>query len=732
MTLRYKTFIKYFISYFLIFSILFLGSFFIIRTQLTNQYFEIICEQNQDKLISFTTQLEDDTIYLSQIHKSLRANENILKYIYSSDRIYAYPVSQTLIQANAYSRLIDHIVLQTDSNNRIIATGQTILMQNNVFHLYRDDTAYIVFDPSQYSESNQNQLISIGNNDFRKIIYYPSDNLRTPYKLFYLLDTDVITQSLKNISSETMEAFILFDQYGQIAASINEEALLPCMENIPKENGIFRLDDTNTICVQKSANNTFTILALLSNEQLSQQISIAFSKSYLLLSLLGILGFVLLLFAMQITYRPLHKITKLVSKDFTPQEDYIEQLNNAFCSSNNDIQKLQTKLKDYRLFMQKSLLDSIISIDESTNISYNINIDSFFDSSLEKNIFIVYAEFKKNPINPNDVELLLALFKEERSICTILSQKGNSIALLINDIGLPAYKPEILKQHFHLFHEQTGAMISFSNYSPSPLDIPTLFENVMNACTLWKDTHPVSYYPDMTHELPEALSYPHEQIEALGEALESYDVQKVRSLITELLKILDHLDLSITKAPDFFTRCLLIDILASIAEALNQDYIPFEDYSDVYYDMLYLCRSTPYNQNQLVISQGIEKLLTLYEKRNLHQIVTPKKLQKCFEDSFRNPDFSIAMLADTFHTSVPVMSKMVTELLKDNFSNILWNIRFEETKRLLHNPELTIDMIGVSIGYPNTRSFRRKFKQETGFSPSEYRDANCNSIKNKI
>ena len=62
-----------------------------------------------------------------------------------------------------------------------------------------------------------------------------------------------------------------------------------------------------------------------------------------------------------------------------------------------------------------------------------------------------------------------------------------------------------------------------------------------------------------------------------------------------------------------------------------------------------------------------------------------------------------------------------------NFSEYLWNIRMEKAKELLSQTDMNIDQISVQVGYLNTSSFRRKFKQETGFTPSQYRSSHSPS-----
>ena len=46
----------------------------------------------------------------------------------------------------------------------------------------------------------------------------------------------------------------------------------------------------------------------------------------------------------------------------------------------------------------------------------------------------------------------------------------------------------------------------------------------------------------------------------------------------------------------------------------------------------------------------------------------------------------------------------------------------EKAKELLINTGMSIHEISIAVGYVNTSSFRRKFKQEVGITPSQFRE----------
>ncbi|MEM9409672.1 MAG: helix-turn-helix transcriptional regulator, partial [Planctomycetota bacterium] len=62
---------------------------------------------------------------------------------------------------------------------------------------------------------------------------------------------------------------------------------------------------------------------------------------------------------------------------------------------------------------------------------------------------------------------------------------------------------------------------------------------------------------------------------------------------------------------------------------------------------------------------------------------------------------------------------------KEGYSlqGLIDEVRMENAKSLLRNPELKVSSIAFMLNYSDDRSFRRSFKRLVGQSPSEFRSA---------
>ena len=59
----------------------------------------------------------------------------------------------------------------------------------------------------------------------------------------------------------------------------------------------------------------------------------------------------------------------------------------------------------------------------------------------------------------------------------------------------------------------------------------------------------------------------------------------------------------------------------------------------------------------------------------------------------------------------------------DSFNKLLQRQRISIAKALLANTDLAVTAIGKQVGYDNMSFFYRKFKEDTGLTPADYRTA---------
>lgn len=81
-----------------------------------------------------------------------------------------------------------------------------------------------------------------------------------------------------------------------------------------------------------------------------------------------------------------------------------------------------------------------------------------------------------------------------------------------------------------------------------------------------------------------SLSYPYSNLEFLADALKSCQITKAREQVIYLFELLDTASENNSSIPNFFIRCVLIDILTIFSSSMNNLNVKFKSYSDLYFN----------------------------------------------------------------------------------------------------------------------------------------------------
>ncbi len=719
--MRIPTYIKYLLSYLIIFTVLILGFFFIMRTQLTENYFNLRSKQAKAQLDSLSEQLKNDISFLLQVDSSLSSNTDINRLCYSTDKAYYYPAGVELKKYVSTANLISSIIYMPKNTRNILSTQLGVIYRDEIFYITNSVDQIIAFDPRPYFDARSGQLILLNQEEFSPfLLYFPVNNSNASYIYFYILDTSTILSQLKSLVSLEMPAIALIDSDGEFALGINTSQLEAHMDTIPLKEGIYNTDSSTTICVHTGIPSDFSVISMLSNDLLLSQINASFASTYLMLLALSVAVFLIILLVMRITYVPLHRLIQTVVPDYDTRQNYLHQLSRAFSEVEEQNQALEAKLEKYRVSIQKSLLDSILTSQSSAVSTVLPNIDQFFDTdSSDKKIFIIKIAGISKDFSQENVLSYFNNALPGTDSCILLESQQDSAVFLVNFDGNKPDKNQTLKELCVELYEARGYLAAISNASDSPLDIPSLYENAISAGSCWPQT-PVAEYEALP-PVQTSYSYPHGQLSLLSDLLKENNFSASRVLIEDLFIKLDSYSSLGNTMPAFFVSCILIDMLTIIANSMSLSHIDFYTYSDMYFEILYLCRSFSYTEKAQEIKLHAQNLLDFYEEELTNKLLNTAPIKQLMEENYCQPDFSIAVIAEKYHVSVSRMSVLFKKELNVGFAEYLWLLRMNKAKELLLNTDLSIDEISVTVGYTNTSSFRRKFKLEVGVTPSQFR-----------
>lgn len=138
-------------------------------------------------------------------------------------------------------------------------------------------------------------------------------------------------------------------------------------------------------------------------------------------------------------------------------------------------------------------------------------------------------------------------------------------------------------------------------------------------------------------------------------------------------------------------------------------------------EMMYLIRSCDYPVVKESITKDFYCILEIYEREAEGTGVSISIVQKYIEQHFTQSDFSISNLAIDMGVSTAYLSYLYKKEKNINLSESIWELRKNKAIEYLVNTDLTIEEISNRIGYDNVTSFRRKFKADTGMTPSQFK-----------
>lgn len=709
---RNGTLLKYLFSYVVILSILLVGFFGAVRVQIKNIYFHQLDKQTQERLQLIREQLRSDINSIDQIHTHLIADIDLNLSRYKKDAWNHYMAARRINEYSISNSFISDIIYIDRLNNNILSSGKYVYSKEDRYYL-NIDQEIVELPVGQYGHTGLNRFVYLNQSNVEQLLYFPSVDSRK-FDLFYTINMKEIRNMLKTAMSDGIISICLSDSENHIIAGVSPDQIMAYLDVLPDtENG--RTETSQETVYSIPVLSDLRIAALFSKEVLLGYVDTAFRDIYLILLIVGSVGILLIAWAMKLTYWPLHKLTQKVVDHSAPDGDYVEQINQAFHFALTENQMLQGKVENYRLAMQKSILDSIVT-DNDAQVKVE-DIDQLFNMEPGSFIYAVKIAGENAAPSIQTCQTFLDVNLPRENSCITLEKAPNYVVFLVYYGGHEQDKDEVLRLLFHDLHEQTGYYIALSNSSSSPLEISSLYENAFLASSYWEE-FPVVAFGDIEHSAAaeQGYFYPYRKLDYLTQLLQEQRFDQAREQVGELLNSIDEKQL-----PAFFIRCTLIDILTMFVNIMNRQNVKFKAYSDLYFAALYFCRSFSYEEKKEEIRENIYRMIDIFEAEICNTAIPVEQIRTIVLQNYTSPEFSISVLSDFFHVSIAYMSYLFKKKFNQNFIDYLWELRLEKAKELLAATDTPIDSISTAVGYLNTSSFRRKFKQAMGITPSQYR-----------
>lgn len=407
-------------------------------------------------------------------------------------------------------------------------------------------------------------------------------------------------------------------------------------------------------------------------------------------------------------------------------------------SLNHNLDKAIIKIED-----EKSLIKNVEVINELKKENNFLIKESLFqkilrENSLSDNIikrlsnndisldfkYFQIANFMLNELN-SDLEIeayLIQIYQEIEALINVdvelnMTIKNEQLIILIKsnqEINVEKHFQNVISKHNRFYNNilSVGLSLVFSNYyfkeaydqAKTALTYRSFFTNKYNVYRYLEEGNSFSfkYNIELTRELRYTLEYL-----TLSESKNILD------------KLISESFLSHNQNVHYLVISNILNEIFKSVKNINRFVNKIGNINDYYLQFLNM-----HSKEQLL--NKLYELLELiseinHEERQDLSSVNTNKILRLIQDNYKNPDFSLEILADEVNLSVSYISLLLKEQ-NLSFVKYLTNLRIVEAKKLLTNSSLKIIEIAEEVGYLDPYYFSHVFKKQTGISPRKYRN----------
>lgn len=692
---------RFLISFFLVL-ILPVAIFFIVFLK---DYYQIyqdkIIEQAEKALENTTGELERELEGLWAIASYNNEISQMKDYVVKSDYTGNNVINTLKAEVSTHS-ILDDIYYYTEAVPNWIYSQYGTYSWNNFMNLYIGTEKEEQFVQSIKQKTNKGWSVwntsNGGNAWYKHDLYYTVQIEKGKLWMF-----SVSSERLNEILNNEFEYTVLLDAEGAQLFPIEADT-------IESRNNYFEI-------VSKSADGSFSLIRKIDKKELFSELY--HWRIYFVITMAAVLciGSILAFILASYNERPVKELQELCREKIESIPEHIEGF------------------EAFKFAMKK--MESQVTLTKEKQ-KKNLFLLSLLLGGHEQNAERLLAKMKKEGLfTKAESYCVLAAEAEERAI-TDNSRLELYMHTEFPD-GYEIYRVDMEQEHQELFivgmtEEKAGQlenellkMIDFFDHSLNrklffyigefcrqPIEIQKSYRSIVTQEKTEKDTENEKLIFCKIEKAEKIQqSYPDEELEELYEALEEADINKV-SIMTEIL-------ISFLKQYEdnrFLYLSIYYDIVNTYYRAqsklilnlesafLELELLEIKDYADAIQVVKNLKE-----QYQNCIEGKEEKK----EKDVLVQIVD------YIEENKKSAELSVSTVADFFGMSMSNLSHRFKVYTNQKISDYITEKRLEYAVELLEQTDYRVSDIGEMLGYTQTSSFIRKFRQYYGMTPLEYR-----------
>ncbi|GAF04493.1 helix-turn-helix domain-containing protein [Saccharicrinis fermentans] len=100
------------------------------------------------------------------------------------------------------------------------------------------------------------------------------------------------------------------------------------------------------------------------------------------------------------------------------------------------------------------------------------------------------------------------------------------------------------------------------------------------------------------------------------------------------------------------------------------------------------------------------------------------KILSIIEEHLSDSQFTVEILAEKYGVSRIYLNRKIKALTGETSNQFIRNIRLKHAAELLKRGEMNVSEVTWMVGYNDLKTFRTRFKEKFGVSPSEFANNN--------
>lgn len=419
--------------------------------------------------------------------------------------------------------------------------------------------------------------------------------------------------------------------------------------------------------------------------------------------------------------KTLERISKSFFNNLKKQEEEL-QLRNQLkellpFSREKFLHELITGLTDTeeRIRMRSRYLQMFGTAGSYTVIIITRDFDGFFKYTSEESMQLDYIKIRRiaGDILCDILEATTALF-------------GNSVLIVRCPAG--SEPNEILEHKLDMFHQEAEKElnckinIGIGSAVDSLQQIADSFRLAQRAISqrLLKESGQIIYWNDIGWKNIHSGVEMSILITNILDSLRVGDRRKIDEIFETMVRTLIESD-SISETE---TECICLELVNGATKIAGEMNEPLEKQPGTVKELwkhLLDCSGT------IQMLQETRKILIQFcnhisERENNRYRSIVRSALKYIGEHY-SEDLSLQDVAKKVYLSPSYLGTLLRAELKQPFTDYLTGVRIEKAKELLKNPQLKLYEISDHVGYQNSAYFCKVFKQYTGMSPKEFRNA---------